>query len=159
MLKIRTKETDSSDGSRWCGISRNNEMRTGIKAGYYCNELVETGWTPREADTEGKENSCLWCGKEYQTATTGRKRKFCSDQCRRKYYMLYPTTPRSSAQCVYYGKVFERVNSKQKFCSHEWYIKSRFWSKEDAEQMGDVLMIGEKINIPQWLWDKLKEQL
>lgn len=94
---------------------------------------METGWTPREEDTdaEWKENSCLWCGKEYQTATTGRKLKFCSDQCRRRYYMLYPTTPRSSAQCAYCGKVFEIVNSKQKFCSHECYIKNRFWSKED----------------------------
>lgn len=31
----------------------------------YRSELVETGWTPREEDTdaEWKENSCLWCGK------------------------------------------------------------------------------------------------
>ena len=92
-------------------------------------------------------------------ATTGRKRKFCSDQCRRKYYMLYPTTPRTSAQCAYCGKVFEMVNSKPKFCSHECYIKNRFWSKEDAEQLVDALMTGERINIPQWLRDKLKEQL
>ena len=80
----------------------------------YRSELVETGWTPREEDTdaEWKENSCLWCGKKYETATTGRKRKFCRDQCRRKYYMLYPTPPRSSAQCAYCGKVFEMVNLK-----------------------------------------------
>ena len=66
----------------------------------YRNELVETGWTPREEETdaEWKQNSCLWCGKEYMIATTGRKRKFCSDQCRRKYYMLYPITPRTSAR-------------------------------------------------------------
>lgn len=33
----------------------------------YRNELVETGWTPREEETdaEWKQNSCLWCGKEY----------------------------------------------------------------------------------------------
>lgn len=33
----------------------------------YRNELVKTGWTPREADmdVEWKDNSCLWCGKEY----------------------------------------------------------------------------------------------
>lgn len=127
----------------------------------YRNELVETGWTPREEDTdaEWKENSCLWCGNEYQTASTGRKRKFCTDQCRRKYYMLYPVTPRSSTQCAYCGKVFEMINSKQKFCSHECYIKNRFWSREDAEQFVDALMTGEKINIPQWLRDKLKDQL
>ena len=51
------------------------------------------------------------------------------------------------------------VNSKQKFCSHECHIKNRFWSKEDAEQLVDALMTGERINIPQWLRDKLKEQL
>ena len=82
-----------------------------------------------------------------------------SDRCRRKYYMLYPTTPRSSAQCAYCGKVFEMINSKQKFCSHECYIKNRFWSREDAEQLVDALMAGEKINLPQWLRDKLKERL
>ena len=71
----------------------------------------------------------------------------------------YPTTPRSSAQCAYCGKVFEMVNSKQKFCSHECYIKNRFWSREDAEQFVDALMTGEKINISQWLRDKLKDQL
>ena len=121
----------------------------------YRNELVETKWTPKEeTNAEWKENSCLWCGKEYQTVSIGRKRKFCSDQCRRKYYMLYPTTPRTSAQCAYCGKVFEMVNSKQKFCSHEC-----FWSREDAEQLVDALMTGEKINIPQWLRDKLKDQL
>ena len=60
---------------------------------------------------------------------------------------------------AYCGKVFEMVNSKQKFCSHECYIKNRFWSREDAEQFVDALMNGEKINIPQWLRDKLKDQL
>ena len=81
----------------------------------YCNKLVETGWTPREeeADAEWKESSCLWCGKEYMIATTGRKRKFCSDQCRRKYYMLYPTTPRTSAQNV---RIVHMAHPNGRFC-------------------------------------------
>ena len=40
----------------------------------YRNKLVEKGWTPLEEDTDvkWKENSCLWCGKEYMTVTNGR---------------------------------------------------------------------------------------
>ena len=51
------------------------------------------------------------------------------------------------------------INSKQKFGSHEGYIKNRFWSREDAEKLVDALMTGEDITIPQWLRDKLKTQL
>ncbi|EPC09247.1 hypothetical protein HMPREF9477_02159 [Lachnospiraceae bacterium 2_1_46FAA] len=51
------------------------------------------------------------------------------------------------------------VNSKRKFCSHECYIKNRFWSKEGATQLVDALMVGEDIVIPQWLKEKLKERL
>ena len=101
----------------------------------------------------------LMVWKRYMIATTGRKRKSCGNQCRRKYYMLYPTIPRTSAQCAYCGKVFEMINSKQKFCSYECYIKNRFWSREDAEKLVATLMTGEDITIPQWLRDKLKEHL
>ena len=127
----------------------------------YRTKLVEEEWTPaKENFGEGiRKNTCLWCGKEYQTFATGRKRKFCSDQCWRNYYMLYPSEPRKSARCAYCGKVFKMVNSKRKFCSHECYIKNRFWSKEDATELIDALMAGEDIVIPQWLKEKLKERL
>ncbi|WP_242828187.1 hypothetical protein [Enterocloster clostridioformis] len=34
--------------------------------------------------------ACLCCGKELIQPSTGRKRKFCSDKCRREWWSAYP---------------------------------------------------------------------
>ena len=47
--------------------------------------------------------ACLCCGKELIQPSTGRKRKFCSDKCRR-------------------------------YCSHECYVRDRFWRKEEGRE-------------------------
>ena len=72
----------------------------------YRNELVETGWTPREEDTdaEWKENSCLWCGKNIRLRQPEENVNSAPISADEKYYMLYPVTPRSSTQCAYAEK-------------------------------------------------------
>ena len=61
--------------------------------------------------------ACLYCGKEMKQPDTGRPKKFCSDKCRREWWKGHP----------------ERINRKRKYCSHDCYIKARFWEVEDED--------------------------
>ena len=37
--------------------------------------------------------ACLWCGKELEQPYTGRRRKFCSEKCRREWWKAHPDPP------------------------------------------------------------------
>ena len=81
---------------------------------------------------------CLFCGKAIDQPITGRHKKFCSDICRRKWWSehqdrlnksdtaLYKLScKRCGAEFISYG------NKSRKYCSHECYIRKRFWEVED----------------------------
>lgn len=80
---------------------------------------------------------CVCCGKPIKQKHQGRTRRFCSDECRRKWWnenqdkrneketAIYKYT------CPYCGKEFSVYgNKKRKYCSHNCYIKDRFWREE-----------------------------
>ena len=82
--------------------------------------------------------ACLYCGKEIKQPDTGRPRKFCSAECRREWWRGHPEkrTQRETALypcvCTRCGKEFLSYgNRTRKYCSHECYIKARFWEVED----------------------------
>ena len=68
--------------------------------------------------------ACLYCGKEMKQPDTGRPKKFCSDKCRREWWKGHPERIK---EFLSYG------NRKRKYCSHDCYIKARFWEVEDED--------------------------
>jgi len=92
---------------------------------------------------EKKKNHllCTCCSKPIKQNDRGRARRFCSDECRRKWWNDNPQERnRNDAatykySCPHCGKEFSCYgNKKRKYCSHDCYIKSRFWSEEDGIQ-------------------------
>lgn len=88
------------------------------------------------------ENSkiiCPVCKKPIEQNGRGRARRFCSDECRRKWWNDNPQARNKKGTATYHftcphcGKEFSCYgNKRRKYCSHDCYIKSRFWSEEDG---------------------------
>lgn len=83
---------------------------------------------------------CMYCGGDIRQPQTGRPRKFCSEKCRRAWWKSHPEQVKKSAEasyectCANCGKNFISYGNKnRKYCSHDCYIKYRFWRDEDDE--------------------------
>ena len=81
---------------------------------------------------------CACCRKPIKQKNQGRTRRFCSEECRRKWWREHQSErnkkPASIYKyiCVYCGKEFSVYgNKKRKYCSHNCYIKDRFWEEDD----------------------------
>lgn len=81
---------------------------------------------------------CYNCTKKIIQPATGRPRKFCSDECRRDWWKSHPEAVMKKDTSVYFltckkcGREFESYgNSKRKYCSHNCYIKDRFYVEEE----------------------------
>lgn len=81
---------------------------------------------------------CMQCENKIRQKERGRTKKFCSDACRHSWWndnqdkrsknniAIYQYT------CAHCGRQFSSYGNKhRKYCSHNCYIKSRFWSEED----------------------------
>ena len=85
--------------------------------------------------------ACIACGREIHQPTTGRPRKFCSEECRRQWWKVHQSqlkrrpTAYYRKVCPYCGKEFLAYGNKnRKYCSHECYVHDRFfWEKEGRE--------------------------
>lgn len=83
-------------------------------------------------EREGRGGICPCCGKEIAQQGNGRPRKFCSDRCRRQWWKVHPEEGDQKAMytkvCARCGKEFTAYgNDHRKYCSHDCYIKARFW--------------------------------
>lgn len=129
----------------------------------YVKELMNDNWAPRDdmnvREITTEEFICEWCGKIGWKNDIGRMQRFCCDRCRRVYWRYHRSTDRYTKVCGYCGEQFYTNSAKAKFCSHNCYMKNRFWTKEDAEKTVNALMDGEDIVLPNWLKEKLQEQL
>lgn len=84
---------------------------------------------------------CSCCGKPIKQKKRGRVRRFCSDECRRKWWNDNPQV-RNKKETAMYKYICRRCgeeftcygNKKRKYCSHDCYIKARFWSEKDGIQ-------------------------
>ncbi|QSX09552.1 RNA polymerase subunit sigma-70 [Alkalibacter rhizosphaerae] len=88
-----------------------------------------------------KQEACLSCGKDLKQPATGRKRKFCSDDCRRDWWQRHPDSIKRNEEtifeytCAYCGQEFKVYAQKsRKYCSHECYIRDRYWWKEEGRR-------------------------
>jgi endogenous inhibitor of DNA gyrase (YacG/DUF329 family) len=82
---------------------------------------------------------CACCNKLIKQNDRGRTRRFCSDECRRKWWNDNPQArnKRESATykfiCPHCGQEFTSYgNKKRKYCCHNCFIKSRFWEDIDG---------------------------
>ena len=105
----------------------------------YCRtQKLEAAGTNDVSVIEKMKNgsACLFCGKEIVTGGKGRRRKFCSEECRRAYWKKHvdEKQKRPSAlyvkMCPYCGKTFEVYGDmNRKYCCHEHYVLDRYGEK------------------------------
>ena len=114
------------------GVSENT-----IKS--YCqrNNLGAVKGSRSEIHTE-----CKQCGRPLLQGRKGHPSKFCSDECRRKWWKDNEGQLTRKAwytiSCTGCGKTFESYGNKgRKFCSHSCYINSRFNGTGDSKKAGD----------------------
>ena len=88
---------------------------------------------------------CRYCGSFLKQPKTGRKRHFCNDTCRRKWWNDNRDKIRQSAGSIYgftckrCGKQFTAYgNPHRQYCSHECYISDRFWEGEQPVKTMDI---------------------
>ena len=86
-------------------------------------------------------NVCPCCGGEIIQPRRGRRRRFCSDTCCRKWWAAHPEAIRQRPEaqrhlkCVYCGKEFIVYGSApRRYCSHNCYIRDRFWRAEEGRE-------------------------
>ena len=100
------------------------------------------------------DSACRQCGKPLEKNSSGRKRIYCSDACRRLWVKNHPFLYKH--ECIFCGKEFESQTKNQKFCSHDCYIHNRFWRQEDTEEIMKLILAGKKVPmVPKWLKDIL----
>lgn len=81
---------------------------------------------------ENKE-ACLSCGRDLKQPVTGRKRKFCSETCRREWWLQHSDSIKRNETsyyeltCAYCEEGFKVYGNKnRKYCSHNCYVHDRF---------------------------------
>jgi len=91
-------------------------------------------------EKKNKHLLCSGCGKPIKQKERGRNRKFWSNDCRRKWWNDNPQARKKKETAIYKytcphcGKEFSCYgNKKRKYCSHNCYIKSKFWSEDYGE--------------------------
>lgn len=82
---------------------------------------------------------CLECGKAITQVSGRKKKKFCSDECRHKWWNAHPEKITRKAlyfyTCAGCGKPFTAYgNSHRKYCCHACYIANRFKGGDGDEQ-------------------------
>ena len=79
------------------------------------------------------ENHCRQCGKPLIQKSKVKRRKFCSEECRIKWWTAHPCSKNGDAKssrtavCQNCGKTFSAYgNAHRKYCSHSCYVEARF---------------------------------
>lgn len=80
------------------------------------------------------DSVCGCCGKKVEQIPGRKKRRFCSDACRQKWWNSHLHLVQRKAvyqlKCRHCGRDFEVYgNSHRKYCSHACYIDERFGRK------------------------------
>lgn len=96
---------------------------------------------PETDQKNGKEEQCRYCGKKLEQSHTGRKKKFCNEDCRRKWWKLHPEKINRKQDAFYKGtcaycrrEFFSYGNKGRRYCSHACYIHDRFWREEEGRE-------------------------
>ena len=121
--EYRDQELSYSEISRMLGISVNS-----VKT--YCKRHALGG--TKAFDGKGStEFCCEQCGIPVKQNPGRKKKRFCSDGCRMKWWNSHMDKVKRKAiyefTCLHCGKTFTAYgNSGRKYCSHDCYIEERF---------------------------------
>lgn len=101
-----------------------------------CLRAAKKGLLTTAADTT--KRTCRQCGKEIVQVAKRKKRIFCTDACRQRWWNSHPFLVNQSPErlhhftCTACGKPFTAYgNPKRKFCSHQCYIRFRYYQESD----------------------------
>ncbi|OQB13004.1 MAG: hypothetical protein BWY15_01968 [Firmicutes bacterium ADurb.Bin193] len=99
------------------------------------------------ADSTSDGEGCRMCGGSIEHSVRGRKRFFCSENCRRKWWSAHPEmrNPKPGAVytiiCAGCGTKFESYgNRSRKYCSHGCFVKSRWPEQKSESNIKGVLL-------------------
>ena len=88
----------------------------------------------------GNPNFCKQCGSRLIRNKHSGVKLFCSDSCRRAWWKANPNAAAQSKKktyeltCTYCREKFISYgNANRKYCSHDCYIKNRFWTNPEAK--------------------------
>ncbi len=95
------------------------------------NTVLETMVEESEALSNREITSCDNCGKSIMQIAKQKKKRFCCDKCRNKWWNGHLEQVKRKAvydfKCPHCGKVFQVYGDKRrKYCSHSCYIADRF---------------------------------
>ncbi|MCR5355776.1 MAG: RNA polymerase subunit sigma-70 [Lachnospiraceae bacterium] len=108
------------------------EKRDAVR--YICKSRGLGGKATEKMISDGR--ICKNCGIEItQPPGKGRRRRFCSEACRRSWWKKHPEEGRKLDKALYQGtcaccgKEFTAYgNNHRTYCSRECFIKARFWT-------------------------------
>ncbi|MFA6696296.1 MAG: hypothetical protein WCR85_06665 [Sphaerochaeta sp.] len=87
---------------------------------------------------ESPKCTCKQCGKEIIQVAKRKKRIFCTDACRQKWWSSHQFLIHQGSAalhhftCSYCQKPFTAYgNPRRKYCSHDCYIKARYYQDAD----------------------------
>lgn len=149
IIKLRTEGLGYKKISETLNISRD-------KVKYFCKCSGFNGYGKeiKEKYESGAGDVCKYCGKPIKQPKRGRRKKFCSAECKKTWGKIYHKL--YEHKCFYCGKTFESLASKQNFCSKECYVRHRFYREDDISMIVECLKKGEKPKfVPGWIYDLL----
>lgn len=105
----------------------------------YCKSNGLGGYGAEAVGNTQQGNACPYCSQTIRQPATGRKRKFCSDNCRRAWWAIHPMDARKSAfydkTCLYCGQPFTIYGNKtRRYCRHNCYVHDRFYRDEEYRE-------------------------
>ena len=97
--------------------------QAGLSRDAVCSFLKRIGVECNTAD----DTKCLLCGKALVNTPHRKKKKFCTDECRRRWWARNSSllNHKRRQECLFCGEVFSSDRSR-KFCSIKCYLSYRF---------------------------------
>ncbi len=114
-----------SRGLRYSDIAASLGLTKSQVSGYCRRNSIPCG----QPDMQGK--TCPECGRAVSYKAGAKRRRFCSDECRRAWWNAHPERVKRRAVyefvCAFCGRAFDAYgNAHRKYCSHACYIADRF---------------------------------
>ena len=111
ILKLRRLEKSYSEISEETGVSLGS-VKSIISRNAIKPEVTEP---------------CKCCGEPVLQVEGKKKREFCNNKCRAKYWRQVASKEKPEAKCLNCGAPFySSVKPEKKFCSHKCYITFRY---------------------------------
>jgi sigma-70 region 4 type 2 len=126
IIELREEGLSYTEIAKRMDISKNT-----IKSFCRRNGITETKKDKRDLGV------CEFCRKPISQPVARKKKRFCSDSCRNKWWNSHmdEVDRKASYECVcrYCDKTFFSYGNKnRKYCSHQCYINDRFGGEENA---------------------------